>query len=58
MFEALEADGSIDWTRTDTINYILEHQAELAEESTILTGDPPVEVGREGGDDLYHRRRW
>ena len=30
VFEALEGDAGIEWTRTDTINYILEHQAELA----------------------------
>ena len=50
VFEGLEAGDAVsgsytfddgtsvdyaDWTRTDTINYILENEAELAQESTI-----------------------
>ena len=48
VFQSLENDTDVEWTRTDTINYILEHQTELALESTV--GTDPI-VGRVGGDD-------
>ncbi len=50
VFEQLESGtvaGHESWTRTDTINYILEHQAELAQETTTVD-DPD---GRQGGED-------
>lgn len=44
-FEALENDATIEWTRSDTIDYILEHPGELAEESLL------DDEGRLGGED-------
>lgn len=46
VFEALENDSGIAWSRTDTINYILDHQEQLSAVSTDSAGG-----NRDGGSD-------
>lgn len=47
VFEALEQDSDLNWTRTDTINYIEDNRASLARESSL------DDAGRaEGMDDI------
>ena len=67
VFQQLEAHASTvpayqNWTRADTINYILAHQAELAQEggrsggNDNITGGAGNDIifGQEGNDTIHH----
>jgi len=58
VFQALENDTSIEWTRTDTINYILNNSDSLSQSSISgiygqrADGDDTI-IGGDGDDTIY-----
>ncbi len=52
VFQQLEQNSSIEWTREDTMNYIKNQQAELAQESGRDGGHDVINAG--AGDDVVY----